>query len=138
MNSNNEKEKIALDYYKEQWIYRNKHYWNLIVKDLYLVLTIILFPNITGKMDVLPNTKIPLCLFPWVGIIVSILFTYVLLAEAERTLKQSDVINKILVKMDYAQERVPKLYRMSLAKYIPYAVLFFHIIVACTYLFPAA
>ena len=137
MNTNNEKEKIALDYYKEQWIYRNKHYWNLIVKDLYLVLTIILFPNITSKIDMLPNTKIPRGLFPWIGIIVSIVFTYILLAEAERMLKQSDVIEEILKEMDYVPKKVSKIYEMPLAKCIPYAILFFHIIVACTYLFPA-
>ncbi len=136
MQSNNEKEKNALDYYKEQWIYRNKHYWNLLVKDVYLVLTIILFPNITDKIELLPKTKIPLWLFPWTGIVVSILFTYLLLAEAERMLKQGDVISKILTKMNYVPEKVSKFYRAPLSKCIPYAILVFHIIVACTYLFP--
>ena len=86
----------------------------------------------------LPETKIPLCLFPCTGIVVSALFTYLLLAEAERMLRQADVITKILEKMDYIPERVSNLYRVPLAKYIPYAILVFHIIVACTYLFPLA
>ena len=84
----------------------------------------------------LPKTKIPLWLFPCTGIVVSALFTYLLLAEAERMLRQSDVISKILIKMDYVPERVSKLYKVPLAKCMPYAILVFHIIVACTYLFP--
>ena len=106
MQSDIEKEKTALDYYKEQWIYRHKHYWNLLVKDLYLVLIIILFPNITDKAGMLPQTKIPLWMFPCAGIVVSFLFTLLLLAEAERMSKQNSVIKKILAKLDYPPEKV--------------------------------
>ena len=104
MNSITENEKTALNYYTEQWLYRNKHYWGLVVKHIYIVLTIILFPNITEKVEMLPETQIPVCCFPILGIFVSAMFVYLLCAEGDRMAKQMDSINEILEFIGYKKK----------------------------------
>ncbi len=76
MNSIGENGKTALAYYNEQWIYRHKHYWDLVIKDVYIGLTVILFPNITEKVNMFPKTVIPQEIFPILGVLISAIFVY--------------------------------------------------------------
>ena len=131
-----ENEKTALDFYKEMWIYRHKHFWGLVVKNLYICLSVILFPNLIEKIVSLPQEDISYVVFRIAGIILSVLFCYLLLCENARMSKTSESISEILTKIDYPMKKVSTIFKTPIGFILPMVICLFNIAVAVLYLIP--
>lgn len=137
-NKNGEKDKRVelLNYYADQWKYRNTHYWSLVIKDIYVCVIIILFPYLTNAINIAPSTNLDNNFFSHFGIIVSVIFTYLLLCENSRIVETRKVILKLIADIGekkYMPKRVHPAFRTPLAKVIPFAILIFHICLAKFY-----
>lgn len=134
MSYTEEKDKL-LKYYEGQWTYRNTHYWKLVTKDVLIGIIIILFPKLCGYFKMESPDEAIRYLFPIVGVVVSFLFTYLLLCESARMTAVSNVKNKLIsdINSNYVAEKVKRIYRINLSKVIPFSIFAFHIIVAVIY-----
>lgn len=130
-------EKIELlKYYESQWKYRNTHYWNLVIKDIYVGIIIILFPYLTSVLGVEPSRQLTPLILSVLGVIISMVFSYLLLCENARMIETRKVILKLINDIGgeaYTPKKVNLIFRTPIAKMIPFAVLLFHILLALLY-----
>lgn len=99
----------VLNFFQDEFYYRHKHYWSLLIKSFTFVLLITTLPITTGVLgfSVLEMPKWILCCFPILGIIISSLSTYVLCGEARRMNAVNNAkyrINKYLMDKKYQYE----------------------------------
>ena len=131
-----EEKKVLLSYYDEQWKYRNSHYWKLVSKDIYFGIIVILFPNLCQYLGITASASLSPLFFSIAGVVISALFGYLLLCESARISAVKSVVNKLVAEIGnnkYSPPRVDKVYRVPLAKIIPFAILIFHILLAVLY-----
>jgi len=130
-------EKIELlNYFESQWKYRNTHYWNLVIKDIYIGIIIILFPYLSSALGIEPSANLTPAILSTLGIIVSVIFSYLLLCENARIIETRKVIIQLVTDIGggvYTPQKVHFIYRTPIAKVIPFAVLIFHVLLTLLY-----
>ncbi len=130
-------EKIELlNYFEGQWKYRNTHYWNLVIKDVYIGIIIILFPYLSSALGIKPSANLTHDILCVLGIIVSAIFTYLLLCENARIIETRKVIIRLVKDIGggvYNPQKVHFIYRTPIAKVIPFAILIFHVLLTLLY-----
>lgn len=125
-----------LHYYEEQWKYRNTHYWKLVNKDVYIGIVIIVFPHLSEHLGVSASSKLSQVFFSIAGVIISALFSYLLLCESARISCIRCVINKLVSEIGdgmYIPPNVKRLFHVPLAYIIPLFIFLFHILLAILY-----
>lgn len=123
------------EYYKDDWYYRNKHYWGLVVKHIWVCLVVIIFPYVCSFFNVVLSDKISFWAFRIVGLIVSVFFVFLLLCENMRMRKSKEALND-LIKEIWGEQYIKKIkgiFGISLAHIIPFVVAVFHLFVAFAY-----
>lgn len=131
-----DEKKALLEYYADQYKYRNTHYWRLVVEDIIICCILILFPYLTDKLGIQASSTISEISFRILGIFVSILFTYLLLAEGSRMKAQKKSILALIQdigKNNYNEVNVPRAYRLNISYWIPFVILLFHLLIAISY-----
>ena len=125
-----------LHYYEEQWKYRNTHYWKLVNKDIYIGIIVIIFPYLCEYLGVIASASLSPLFFSITGVIISALFSYLLLCENSRIVAVRSMINKLIREIghnNYSPPRVHKIFRVPLAYVIPFFILLFHLLLAILY-----
>jgi hypothetical protein len=136
MDTELEKQKALLDYYREQYQYRHKHFWSLITKHIFICAIIIIFPYLTSKFEIEPSTHICWMLYRIAGVIISALFVYLLLCESARMRAHGKAIKLIINEIGggkYEYPTVEPAFRISISVVLPFVVLVFHILLAILY-----
>ena len=131
-----ENKKELLRYYDEQWKYRNTHYWKLVNRDIYIGIIVILFPYLCEYLGIVASATLSPLFFSVTGVVISALFTYLLLCENSRIVAVRSVVNKLVADIgenQYIPPRVKKVFRVPLANIIPFAILIFHLLLALLY-----
>lgn len=131
-----ESKKELLRYYDEQWKYRNTHYWKLVNRDIYIGIIVILFPYLCEYLGIVASATLSPLFFSITGVVISALFTYLLLCENSRIVAVRSVVNRLVADIgenQYIPPRVKKVFRVPLANIIPFAILIFHLLLALLY-----
>ena len=131
-----DEKKALLEYYADQYKYRNTHYWRLVVKDVIICCIIILFPYLTDKLEIQASSTFSETSFRIIGMLISILFTYLLLAESSRMKAQKERITALIQdigKNNYNEVNVPRAYKLNISYWIPFVILLFHLLIAISY-----
>ena len=131
-----ENKKELLRYYDEQWKYRNTHYWKLVNRDIYIGIIVILFPYLCEYLGIVASATLSPLFFSVTGVVISALFTYLLLCENSRIVAVRSVVNKLVADIgenQYIPPRVKKVFRVPLANIIPFAIFIFHLLLALLY-----
>ena len=131
-----ESKKELLRYYDEQWKYRNTHYWKLVNRDIYIGIIVILVPYLCEYLGIVASATLSPLFFSITGVVISALFTYLLLCENSRIVAVRSVVNRLVADIgenQYIPPRVKKVFRVPLANIIPFAILIFHLLLALLY-----
>ncbi len=74
-----------LDYYQNEWLYRHKHFWNLLIKLFVFNLFIAVLPFISNVYEIeFENLEILKFIFPIAAFVITGASTYALFIEADR------------------------------------------------------
>ena len=74
-----------LDYYQNEWMYRHKHFWNLLTKLFVLNLFIAVLPFMSNAFNIkFENLEILKFIFPMAAIVITSVSAYALFIEANR------------------------------------------------------
>lgn len=98
-----------MKYYQEEFMYRHKHYWDLVVKFFVLFVVVSTLPIISGILGVELKelSQKNLICFPLIGVIIAIFSRYILLGEVKRLAavnKAKYRINRELLPTEYQYE----------------------------------
>ena len=110
---NNETKIAFLKLYQEEWMHRDKIFWEHAFKLFYASLIVILFPNLTKEFN-LQLGWVPAELFPTVGMIIAFFFLCLFLADAKRSKAAYESYQKI---MDTFPERFRRIKISELDNY---------------------
>ena len=133
-----------LNFFQNEFYYRHKHYWSLVIKSFTFVLFVTTLPITTGVLGI-SVAKMPkwiLYCFPVLGMIISSLSAYILCGEARRMSTVSKAkyrINRDLMDQKYQYEFFDptarkssnqKKYSKWLVYKMVYIILFIEILIA--------
>lgn len=96
-----------LNVYLSEYIYRDQVLWSNLFKMYYVVLIVILLPNLTNYFQIeLPN--IPIIIFRLIGLLLSFVFLYITLGFAIRVQAIVDTYQQIIDKLpnDYQRKKI--------------------------------
>lgn len=87
----------AMNIYLQEYMYRNKHMWNLYLRFFFASLVVMLLPNLTDRFqitipEIFESNK---WIFPAFGIILAIVFLYISICQVKRFKAISKTYNKI-------------------------------------------
>lgn len=78
-------DKQMLDYFQNEWLYRHKHYWGLVLKLNAFNFTVSLLPFITSLFGVdIKLDRFPPVIFPVAGIVLAIVTYWIITDEAKK------------------------------------------------------
>lgn len=87
----------SMNLYLEEYMYRDKHMWNLSLKFFFTSLIVMFFPNLTERFEItIPKVfNSHSWIFPAFGIVLAVVYLYVSLCQAKRFEAISSTYNRI-------------------------------------------